>query len=998
MNMRTASETSARPRAGRPGFLGKWRKPAIIAAAVLAVYAIIGFLVVPPIARSQIVKLASAKLHRQAAIRYVHFNPFTLTAVIGGFDLRDRDGTDLLKFDRLTVDLQLSGVFRRAWKFRLIGIERPQLVARIGSNGQLSVADLFPPPSAPPAPGPARTPRIIVGQFKMDYGRLDYVDESRTPRFAETLDPINLDVREFSTIPDVTGDHGLVFGIGPDTRIRWTGSQTIEPLRLEGRCEVTGLSLPLAWRYAAPAPGLELRDGRADISWTYDVRKEADGFSILIADAAVAARDIALRPAAGSEDWLTVPLAEVRGISVKWPGRTVDVDGIKITGPRVLAALETDGRTNWQTAVAGTTASSGAPAAAPAMSPDRAAALSHPPEPWAVKIGSFEIENGTAQIDDRHASPPVAVALSKFGLRLDNLSTDLKAPVALRASTRINETGELDVSGTVKPEPTAADLSVTVLELDLVPFRSYLSLFPGAELKAGKADLKGKIRVSQGKPSMRVEGEAAITGLDLSETGSGRLLGWNVAKATGIEVTRGPDRVRAARIDLDDPFFRIFISRDGKLNLSQLGGSAKTAPGAAPSPVMPVEAAMIALRNATLDYTDESLVLPFDTRIYSTNGALRDISTTSAASARLDLEGRVAQAGFFKATGALQISDPFTSTDVGVTFRQVPMADLTPYFAQFAGYSVKKGDLDVDIRYTIKDRHLVGQNKVVMAGLTLGPKVPGAKGPGLPVRLAIALLKDKDGRIDLNVPVQGTVDSPEFNYGKLFWQALKKILVGLVTAPFRAIGRLFGSNAEDLDLVGFSSGSSELLPAESETLSKIAAELANRPELAVEVGGRYDPQADVDALRRSRLEARIDAKRTGTATLETILESLYAESFSPEKLEAERAKFEPQAATLETGKKKGRKTKPTPPAAPSIAFNAGGFYDSLRTQLLDAEAVGTDELQALARARAAAIVGALTAPGRIDPSRVKAGEVKPVSRKKRGSDLVASEMTLSAGD
>jgi hypothetical protein len=411
---------------------------------------------------------------------------------------------------------------------------------------------------------------------------------------------------------------------------------------------------------------------------------------------------------------------------------------------------------------------------------------------------------------------------------------------------------------------------------------------------------------------------------------------------------------------------------------------------------MPVDISTIALHDATLDYSDLSLILPFDTRIHSTNGTLRDLSTTSAAAARLDLEGRVAQAGFFKAAGTLRIADPFASTDVAVTFQRVPMTDLTPYAAQFAGYSIKQGDLDVAVRYRIQDRRLVGENRFVMTDLTLGPKVEGAKGPGLPVRLAIALLKDKNGRIDLDVPVEGSVDSPEFSYGKIFWQALKKILTGLVTAPFRAIGRMFGQGGEDLDLVGFSSGSRELLPAERESLAKISAELANRAEISIEVGGRYDPQTDADALRRGRLEARIDAERNGTITIEGILEALYAETFSVERLEAERAKFQPQAAPADAGAKKGRKKPPSPP--PPASFDAAGFYDSLRAQLLAAENVGEAELLALARDRAAAIVAALTAPGGLDPARVKAGEAKPVTRKKQGSDLVASEMTMSAED
>ncbi len=1021
-----ASATSATPvtseslpaPAGRPRPSAKWRKRGILAAAIISVYAIIGFLVVPPIAKSKIVRLASQKLHRRATVGYVRFNPFLLKAVVGGFDLKDRDGTDLLGFDRLTVDFQLSSLIRRAWTFRVIRIERPRLVVHIGADGKPAAADLFaahtgapsPSPDLPaPVPAPTRTPRLVVGRFAMDAGRVAYVDDSRAPRFAEALDPIDLEVRDFSTIPNAAGDHGLTFGLGPDTRIHWTGRQTIEPLRLEGRCEVTGLSLPLLWRYAAPAPGLELRDGRADIAWSYDVSRDADGIRGLITDAALTVRDIALRPAAGGEDWLVVPQAEARGVRAALPARTVDIAGIRITGPLAIAALESDGRLNWQAALAVPATAQAGPASGSA-SPLATLALPSSPDPakpWAVKVATLEIENGAGRFDDRTTSPPASVTLSELGARLENLSSDLAAPVAVRLAVRINDAAKADVTGTLTPQPLDADLTVAVAGLDLVPFRSYLMPFPGAEIKVGRADLQGKVRLAQGQPSLRFEGRGSIAGLDLAGMGTGQLLSWDSAKAVGIVVTQGPDRLRAARIDIDRPFIRVNIGPDGTLNLTEIAGPPAPAPASAPAPTMPIDIGTIAIHDATLDYADESLVLPFDTRIHATNGTLRDLSTTSAAAARLDLEGRAARAGFFKAAGTLRIADPFASTDIAVTFRRVPMTDLTPYVAQFAGYSVKSGDLDVDVRYRVQDRHLVGENKFVMTDLALGGKVEGAKGPGLPVRLAIALLKDKDGRIDLDVPVEGTVDSPEFSYNKIFWQAVKKILTGLVTAPFRALGRLFGGgDDEDLDLVGFSSGSGQLLASEQENLARIAAELAPKAEIVVEVGGRYDPTADAEAMRRARLEARIDAKRDGAAALESILETLYAETFTTARLEAERARFQPQTAPAATAApaKKARKSKktrvaaPLSPPPPAGAFDAAGFYDALRAQLLANEAVGVEELQVLARDRAAAIVAALTAPGGLDPARVKAGDPKPVSRKKRGSDLVPSEMTLSAGD
>jgi uncharacterized protein YbgA (DUF1722 family) len=245
------------------------------------------------------------------------------------------------------------------------------------------------------------------------------------------------------------------------------------------------------------------------------------------------------------------------------------------------------------------------------------------------------------------------------------------------------------------------------------------------------------------------------------------------------------------------------------------------------------------------------------------------------------------------------------------------------------------------------------------------------------------------------------VDSPEFNYRAVFWQAFKKILLNIVKAPFRAIGRLFGADQEDLELVGFPSGRSELPAPEQEKLAKMSAELAKRSEISIEIEGRFDPVTDVEAIRRARLEQRIDQKRTGEATLDSILEGLYTETFSAEKLEAERAKFMPATAPPPAEpepKKKKKKEPPPPPPPPRESFDAGGYYDALRAQLLAAEQVSDADLADLGRSRGSAIAAALTAPGGLEASRVKVLDPAPVKRKKQGSDLVASEMTMSAKD
>jgi hypothetical protein len=281
------------------------------------------------------------------------------------------------------------------------------------------------------------------------------------------------------------------------------------------------------------------------------------------------------------------------------------------------------------------------------------------------------------------------------------------------------------------------------------------------------------------------------------------------------------------------------------------------------------------------------------------------------------------------------------------------------------------------------------------------------------------LLKDKDGRIDLEVPIEGSVDAPEFAYRKVFWQAVKKILTHVATAPFRALGRMFGMDDADLELVDFDPGRSDLIPPELDKLVKLAEELGRRPELTLEVEGRFDATVDAEALRRDKLDRLIASRREATAaaiaeaaevsTLETILESLFAERFSPAELDAERARFtaavaappepEPAEGKRRDKDKKKARSAPPPPASPPAtagAFDAAAFYDALQQRLLEAQTVDPTELAALGGARAASIVGALTASGLVDVGRVSALDPAPVKRRKAGSTRVASEMSLSA--
>jgi hypothetical protein len=520
--------------------LRRWRTWAAIAAGLLALYAMIGFFVVPLIARSQIVSLARSKLHREASVARVKFNPFTLAAVVEGLDLADRDGAPLFKVQRLSADFQISGLFRRAWRFREIAVDGPSLNVRILADGRPSIADLLEPEPAPAQEKKkAGLPRLIVDRFMLRDGREEFSDASRSPSFVQVFEPLELDVRDLITIPDERGEHALTLGLGKNAVLHWSGRQTVEPMHLEGRVEITGISLARLWEYAAPGHPLTLSDGTADVVLDYDVQQHGEGgaFSAAVKNATLKMRGVIVRPRDGEESWLEMPACEASGIEASWPESRATVAAVRVSDPKVLVRRDGDGQVNWMAAVPASRAETRADAQAAGSAPHDDA---EPAKPWTTEITGIEIENGEVAFDDAAVSPALRTTLSGIAVRLEKVSSDLTAPIKTDVKATINGSGHATISGTIAPSPLTAALEVAVSHLDLTPFRPYARYEAGAQLRKGVAELSGRLRVSPGKPALEFDGAGAIEDLDIGIEGEDRLIAWDRALVRGIRVTSSP--------------------------------------------------------------------------------------------------------------------------------------------------------------------------------------------------------------------------------------------------------------------------------------------------------------------------------------------------------------------------------------------------------------------------------------------------------------------------
>jgi hypothetical protein len=612
---------------------------------------------------------------------------------------------------------------------------------------------------------------------------------------------------------------------------------------------------------------------------------------------------------------------------------------------------------------------------------------------WRVTLDAFELGGVRVSLADQGTDPAVAYDIDVVRAAVKNISTDGKAPIGFETALRVAQGGTVNAAGSIADRYGRIAASVKASGIALKPLEPLISRTGALRLESGElsADVKGEYRTGK-QAGLRATGRAAVSNLLLNEIESGdRLIGWKEVAATGIAFTLNPDRLTVGEVLLHEPGAKITIFKDRSLNLvrafqPQAAPAAKPAPApsgpaAAPPPADPpfdIAVERVRVENAIVDFSDLSLVLPFAAKVEELNGSATGISSDPGGGTALKLDGKVGEYGLASVEGTLKPFQPKVHTDIAVVFRNVELVPLSPYSATFAGRRIATGRVSLDLRYKVDNSQLAGDNRVVLERFTLGEPVESPGSVRLPYDLAIALLTDSNGRINVAVPVKGNVDAPDFSYGHLIWQAVTTVITNIVTAPFRALASLFGGSGENLDSIAFAAGQAGLQPPEREKLKRVAGAVAQRPQLILVAEGQYG-NADAAALRERDVALAIAAKlgrapAQGAAPdpvnpldgrTQRAMEALFIERASAEAL----TKF-----VDETEKARG---KPVDRANPVLAFAGRGsadaaFYQALLARLNDTARVPDESLRQLAEARSRAVTGFMRETLAVPDSRLAA--------------------------
>ena len=367
------------------------------------------------------------------------------------------------------------------------------------------------------------------------------------------------------------------------------------------------------------------------------------------------------------------------------------------------------------------------------------------------------------------------------------------------------------------------------------------------------------------------------------------------------------------------------------------------------------------IKNAKMTFEDKNLPIPFKTNMTNLNGEFSRLNSSSSKPTKLKLEGKVDEYGYSKITGTVDINDIKLLTDTNILFKNIAIKNFTPYSGKFVGREIESGKLNLDLKYNIKKSDLNAQNSVIISDIKFGKNVESPDAVSLPLDLAIALLEDSSGVIDIDLPVTGNVDDPQFSIAPIVWKVFTNLIVKAITSPFTLLASVFGIDAEDIKSLEFELGKSDILASEKESLDNIAKILSKKPKLAIKVKPVYDPIKDKIALQNIKFEQflikEMDKIPEGDDYKEA-LEDLYEDIDGIKDLDDVEKSFT----------KKDTKGKEE--------FDNDAYVEYLRKFLSSRQKVSENELISLTKKRVANILKYLTDVKKVPKNAIKIEEIK----------------------
>ncbi|HEY2819066.1 MAG TPA: DUF748 domain-containing protein, partial [Casimicrobiaceae bacterium] len=788
------------------------------------------------------------------------------TARIDRLAVTRADGSALIAADSVDTKLRKLDLLGRSLAVESLMVDKPNVDLRRRPDGALEVEGLLAttPETAHPRANdpPAAAWTYAIDNARITSGTLHLSDASVTPVFVSTLSNIAVEGRRLvSSGPPGTVE--LAFDSDEGAHFAANGEVDVAAKHARGHAELKTFHLAKLYPYYSHALNLDLRRGTLDFAADFDVGAAGSTPQVVVSGSSATLADLDLALAGEREPLWRVPRIELAGIEFDLSKRNVKIAQALAQQAAIRVVRQSDGIVNFQRLVR-TSQQTGTPGQS-AQQSDAA---------WQLAIGKINFDRLGAQFDDRVPQPPVKLAIADAKIVAENFSNARNAKGTIDVVARLGASGRVHANGAIATNPFGGDWRIDARAIDLVPLRPYFEARTNVIVTSGNVGAKGRLTYSPasgGDARATYAGDVTVGDFgSLDRPTSQELARWKSLTLTGVNATNAPFSLALGSIALDHFYARLIVNPDATLNIQQL--LAPTVPDSSPVVVaqtpatgaaakelprptkdeLPVSIGRITVEEGEVQFSDFFIKPNYSVHLTAVAGSVSALSTAQAGD--VELRASVENSAPVAVRGALNPFARDLTLDLTATAKDIDLPPLTPYAAKYAGYGIQKGKLSLEVHYQVENRKLAASNKLVLDQLTFGQHVDSPDATKLPVLLAVALLKDRNGVINLDLPIQGTLDDPKFSVWRVVVQIIVNLVTKAATAPFALLGAIAGGGGEQLAYVEFLPGRMEISAAAETKLRSLAKALAERPGLKVDTVGRAVPDVDRDGLKRVALE------------------------------------------------------------------------------------------------------------------------------------------------
>lgn len=742
---------------------------------------------------------------------------------------------------------------------------------------------------------------LTIRHFAIDGGTINVDDRVPATPTALSLTKLAATLDGFTMQGRTPAKYTLSTSLSRGGDVKTEGSFNLAEKQVESKLTVAALALPALQPYLGEATRARVLDGTLGATVNAKADWGKTPLAAQVADSTVSLKSLKIATPDAKAPAIVLPDASAKIAKVDVAARIAEIASVDANGLALDLQRLKDGKIDLaalaepaQASVPKRTVARKAEAAAPS---------------WHYRIDALNVKDASANFTDLSTPRPVKLAIKPLDLSVQKISDDMTRPLPVQLKATLNRKGSLNVTGDVTAQPLKLGLKINGNRLDAAAFEPYFGSALNATIASALLNAQGNLTFAQVKDAPRAtyRGDVALVDVRmLDKATSDPFAGWRSLALTNLKANydeKGTD-VDAARVTFSNFYGRVLLDAQGRLNLKDVvaketgpaqsltrdaskGEPVPLSPGVTPpaaaqaasaaaaqqalapaaaSATVVVKAATppqnpvrmhfgeLLLQNGRVTYTDNFIKPNYTANLVAIKGTVGAFGTDSTNSAPVDVAANLAGNGPISIKGSVNPLIEKPALDLTATAHDIELTNLTPYSAKYAGYPITKGKLNVDLHYELANDQLKANNHIFIDQLTFGDHVENDTATRLPVKLAISLLKNTRGQIDVNLPVSGSLSNPEFSVGGLIWRAVLNLIAKAVTSPFSLLAHAFGGGGEDLGYVEFAPGSYQLDDAQQKKLDTVVKMLTEKPSIRLDLIGRVDPAKDTSGLGDAYVE------------------------------------------------------------------------------------------------------------------------------------------------